>query len=48
MVRLPWAKGNLLIVFSLNGIIKELGPCVRTPPHAHMRVGNSEEEKGKK
>lgn len=29
MVRLPWAKGNLLIAFSEEDIIKELGPCVR-------------------
>lgn len=29
MARLPWAKGNLLIVFTPNDIIKELGPCVR-------------------
>ena len=25
MVRLPWAKGNLLIAFTTNDIIKELG-----------------------
>ena len=29
MARLPWAKGNLLIAFTPNDIIKELGPCVR-------------------
>lgn len=26
MARLPWAKGNLLIAFTPNDIIKELGP----------------------
>lgn len=28
MAGLPWAKGNLLIAFAPNDIIKELGPCV--------------------
>lgn len=32
MAMLPWAKGNLLIAFTPNDIIKELGPCVRPLP----------------
>lgn len=32
MARLPWAKGNLLIAFTPNDIIKELGLCVRPVP----------------
>lgn len=32
MARLPWARGNLLIAFTPNDIIKELGPCVSPLP----------------
>lgn len=37
MARLPWATGNLLIVFTPNDIIKEPGPCVRPLPDSRRK-----------